>query len=149
MLAVSTLFCNLDFIGCHVFDIRSGHIYFQGQYSAWVFSALFPFCLQCFLSFILCFGCISFQSFPCYSFSAAAPGISVLQGSLIPSRITGGYFGCYPSSRFFFLYCPHSTSYLSGWNSLVSSIIFFWQIPWDVHLLASVFLQSYSAALAG
>ena len=81
-LAVSILFCNLDFIGCHVFDIRSGHIYFQGQYSAWVFSALFPFCLQCFLSFILCFGCISFQSFPCYSFSAAAPEISVLQGSL-------------------------------------------------------------------
>ena len=101
MLAVSILFCNLDFIGCHVFDIRSGHIYFQGQYSAWVFSALFPFCLQCFLSFILCFGCISFQSFPCYSFSAAAPGISVLQGSLIPCRITGGYFGCYPSSRVF------------------------------------------------
>ena len=95
------LFCNLHFIGCHVFDIRSGHICFQGQYSAWVFSALFPFCLQCFLSFILCLGCISLQSFPCYSFSAAAPGISVLQGSLIPCRITGGYFGCYPSSRVF------------------------------------------------
>ena len=58
-----------------------------------VFSALFPFCLQYFLSFILCFGCISFQSFPCYSFSAAAPGISVLQGSL-PARV----------------YCPHSTT---------------------------------------
>ena len=58
-------------------------------FSRSVFSALFPFCLQYFLSFILCFGCISFQSCPCYSFSAAAPGISVLQGSLIPCRITG------------------------------------------------------------
>ena len=36
-LAVSILFCNLDFIGCHVFDIRSGHIYFQGQYSLYFF----------------------------------------------------------------------------------------------------------------
>ena len=54
------------------------HIYFQGQYSL----HFFPFFLQNFLSFILCFGCISFQSFPCYSFSAAAPEISVLQGSL-------------------------------------------------------------------
>ena len=37
MLAVSIWFCNLDFIGCHVFDnwldIRSGHIYFQGTLS--------------------------------------------------------------------------------------------------------------------
>ena len=36
MLAVSISFFNLDLIGCHVFDswfdIRSGHIYFQGQY---------------------------------------------------------------------------------------------------------------------
>ena len=26
MLAVSISFCNLDFLGCHVFNIRSGHI---------------------------------------------------------------------------------------------------------------------------
>ena len=141
MLAVSILFCNLDFIGCHVFDIRSGHIYFQGQYSAWVFSALFPFCLQCFLSFILCFGCISFQSFPCYSFSAAAPGISVLQGSLIPCRITGGYFGCYPSSRVFSYIVLTVSLNLSGCNSLVSSIISFWWIPWEV---LSLWLRFFS-----
>ena len=94
-------------------------------FSRSVFSALFPFCLQYFLSFILCFGCISFQSFPCYSFSAAAPGISVLQGSLIPCRITGGYFGCYPSSRVFSYIVLTVSLNLSGCNSLVSSIISF------------------------
>ena len=91
MLAVSILFCNLDFIGCHVFDIRSVTYIFK--VSILCTFSLFFFFLQYFLSFILCFGCISFQSFPCYSFSAAAPGISVLQGSL-PARV----------------YCPHSTT---------------------------------------
>ena len=84
MLAVSISFSNVDFIGCHVFDIRSGDIFARS-----VFSVLFPFCWQYFLSFILCFGCICFQCFPGYYFSAAAPGISVLKGSLIPCRITG------------------------------------------------------------
>ena len=37
MLAVSISFCNLEFIGWHVFNIRSGHIYFQGQYSLYFF----------------------------------------------------------------------------------------------------------------
>ena len=124
------LFCNLHFIGCHVFDIRSGHIYFQDQYSAWVFSALFPFCLQCFLSFILCFGCISFQSFPCYSFSAAAPGIWGRDFSLTrESNSLSDYrwvLWLLPLEPRLFPYCPHSTSYLSGCNSLVSSIISFW-----------------------
>ena len=54
-----------------------------------VFRVIFPFCLQYFLSCILCFVCICFQCFPCYYFPASAPGISVLQGSLIPRRITG------------------------------------------------------------
>ena len=84
MLAVSISFSNVDFIGCHVFDIRSGDIFARS-----VFSVLFPFCWQYFLSFILSFGCICFQCFPGYYFSAAAPGISVLKGSLIPCRITG------------------------------------------------------------
>ena len=59
------------------------------SFSGSVFSVLFLFCLQYFLSYILCFGRFCFQSFPCYYFIAAAPGISVLQGSLIPCRITG------------------------------------------------------------
>ena len=58
-------------------------------FSRSVLSVPFPFCFQYFLSCILCFGCICFQCFPCYYFPAAAPGISVLQGSLIPCRITG------------------------------------------------------------
>ena len=53
------------------------HIFSRSVFSLSIL-CIFPFCLQYFLSFILCFGCISFQSFPCYSFSASAPGISVL-----------------------------------------------------------------------
>ena len=33
MFVVSISFCNLGFIGCHVFDIRSGHIHFQGLFA--------------------------------------------------------------------------------------------------------------------
>ena len=77
-LAVSISFCNLDFI------------YRVPRVSRSVFSVLFPICLQYFLSHIHCFGCICFQFFPSvYYFSAAAPEISVLQGNLIPCRITG------------------------------------------------------------
>ena len=55
------------------------HSVWSHIFSRSVFSVLVPFCLQCFLSHIDCFGCICFQFFPCYYFSAAAPGISVLQ----------------------------------------------------------------------
>ena len=58
-------------------------------FSRSVFSVLFPFCLQYFLSYILSFGRFCFQCFPCYYFPSAAPGISVLRRSLIPCRITG------------------------------------------------------------
>ena len=69
MLAVSISFCNLDFLGFHVFDIRFGHIHWPECISSRsVFSVLFPFCLQYFLSYTLCFGCICFQCFPCYYF---------------------------------------------------------------------------------
>ena len=68
---------------------RVRHSIRSHTFSRSVFSVLFPFCLQYFLSCILCFGCICFQCFPCYYFPASAPGISVLQGSLIPCRITG------------------------------------------------------------
>ena len=80
---------------------RVRHSVLSHIFSRSVFSVRFPFCLQYFLSYIFCFGRFCFQCFPCYYFPAAAPGISVLQGSLIPCRITGGYFGCYPSSRVF------------------------------------------------
>ena len=65
------------------------HSVWSHMFSRSVFSVLFPFCLQYFRSHIHCFGCICFHFFPCYYFPAAAPGISVLQGSLIPCQITG------------------------------------------------------------
>ena len=65
------------------------HSVWSHMFSRSVFSVLFPFCLQYFRGHIHCFGCICFQFFPCYYFPAAAPGISVLQGSLIPCQITG------------------------------------------------------------
>ena len=68
---------------------RVWHSIRSHTFSRSVFCVLFPFCLQYFLSCILFFGCICFQCFPCYYFPASAPGISVLQGSLIPCRITG------------------------------------------------------------
>ena len=56
---VSILFCNLDFIGCHVFDINSvRHIYFQGQYSL----HFFPFVCSIFL--VLFFALVVFLSNP-------------------------------------------------------------------------------------
>ena len=57
MLAVSILFCNLDFIGCHVrHSVR--HIYFQGQYSL----HFFPFVCSIFL--VLYFALVVFLSNP-------------------------------------------------------------------------------------
>ena len=49
------LFCTLDFIGCHVLDIRSGNIYFQGQYCSLflvIFFALIVFVFNAFLVII-------------------------------------------------------------------------------------------------
>ena len=63
---------------------RFGHWLRSHIFSRSVFSVLFPFRSQYFLSYILCFGRFCFQCFPCYYFPVAAPWISVLQGSLIP-----------------------------------------------------------------
>ena len=69
-LALSISFCNLGFIGCHVFDIRSGHIHFQGQYSQYFFSfvcsiflvVFFAFVVFAFNAFVI-FSCIRFRDF--------------------------------------------------------------------------------------
>ena len=58
MLAVTISFCNLDFIGCHVFDIRYGHIYFQGQYSLHFFPSV------CSIFLVLFFALVVFLSNP-------------------------------------------------------------------------------------
>ena len=122
MLTVSISFCNLDFIVCHVFDVRSGHIYFKGQYSL----GFFPFVCSIFLFIFFTLVVFCFQSFPCYYFPAAAPGISVLQGSLIPCRINRRV-RLLPLEPRLFLYCPHCTtlSFRLQFPSLLS-ISFWW-----------------------
>ena len=72
------------YVGCHVFDS-----WFDSRSRQVSIFCTFPICLQYFLSHIHCFGCFCFQFFPFYSFSATAAGISVLQGSPKPCRITG------------------------------------------------------------
>ena len=99
-------------------DIGSCHI-FSGS----LFSVLFPICLQYFLSHIHCFGCICFQFFPSvYYFSAAAPpdfNLTRESNSLSDYRKVR----LLSLEARLFLYCPHSTTYLSGCNSLVSAFL--------------------------
>ena len=83
MLAVRISFCNLGFIGYHVFDIRSGHIHFQGQYSLY----FFPFVCSIFLVVFFALVVFVFNAFLVIIFLHPLP--AVLQGSLIPCRITG------------------------------------------------------------
>ena len=59
---------------------RIRHSIRSDTFSRSVLSVLFPFCLQYFLSCILCFGCICFQCFPCYYFPASAPGFQSYKG---------------------------------------------------------------------
>ena len=74
MLAVRISFCNLDFVGYHVFDMRSGHIYFQGQYFLYffpivcsiflvIFFALVVFVFNVFLVVIFLQPLLEFQSY--------------------------------------------------------------------------------------
>ena len=106
---------------------RVRHSIRSHTFSRSVFSVLSPFCLQYFLGCILCFGCIYFQCFPCYYFPASAPGIPVLQGGLIPCRITGRKTAI-PRAATFPTYCPHSTT-LSFRLQLPSFSISFPWIP--------------------
>ena len=73
MLAVNISFCNLDFISCHVFDIRSGHLHFQGQN----FLYLFLFVRSIFLLILFALVVFVFSAFLVIIF-AAAPRIAVL-----------------------------------------------------------------------
>ena len=74
MLAVSISFYNLHFIGCHVFDIRSGHIHFQGHYFWYFLPSVCSIFLVTFFALVI----FCFQFFPCYYFAAATPWISGL-----------------------------------------------------------------------
>ena len=62
MLAVSILFCNRDFIGCHVFDIRSGHYIFKVSIQPEYSLHFFPFVCSVFL--VLFFALVVFLSNP-------------------------------------------------------------------------------------
>ena len=67
------------------FDIRSGHIHFQGQYFLHFSPSVCIVFFEIFISLVV----FVFNSFLFIIFSATAPGISVLRGSPIPCRITG------------------------------------------------------------
>ena len=85
MLAVSILFCNLDFIGCHVFDINSvRHIYFQGQYSLHFFPSFAVFSKFYSLLWLHFFPILSLLFFFCSRFRI----FSLTRGSII------GLAGC-------------------------------------------------------
>ena len=109
MLAVSISFFNLDFIGCHVFnswfDIRSGHIYFQGQY----FLYFSPFVWSIFLVMFIALVVFVFNSF-----------LDLRLLSLEPRL---------------FLYCPHSTTWSFRLQfNLVSAFILSW-LWWILRVL--------------
>ena len=76
MLAVSISFCNLDFMGCNVFDIRSGHIYFQGQYYLY----FFPFVYSIFLLIFFALVVFVFSAFLVIIFLQPLPGFQSYKG---------------------------------------------------------------------
>ena len=117
MLAVSISFCNLDFVGCHVFDIRSGHIYFQRQY----FLYFIPFCFKYFLYelhtllWLYLFSMLSLLLFFCshslnFSLTRESNSLSDYRRVRMPSL-----------EPRLFLYCPHSTTLSFRLKFLVSA----------------------------
>ena len=78
--AVSISLCNLDFIGCQVFDswfdIRSGHICFQGQY----FLYFSPFVCSIFVVIFIALVVFVFSSFLVIIFLQLLPGFQSYKG---------------------------------------------------------------------
>ena len=87
---------------------RVRHSVLSHIFSRSVFSVLFPFCLQYFLSYTLCFGFVCFQCFPCYYFYSCSPDFSLIRESNSLSD--------YRRVRLLsleprlFLHCPHCTT---------------------------------------
>ena len=71
MLAVSISFFNLEFIGWHVSDFRSSHIYFQGQYSLY----FFPFVCSIFLVIVFALVDFVFNAFLAIILLQPLPGV--------------------------------------------------------------------------
>ena len=65
-----------SFIGCHVFDIRSCHVYFQGQYSLYVF----PFVCSIFLVIFFALVVFVFNTFLVFIFLHPLPGFQFYKG---------------------------------------------------------------------
>ena len=118
MLAVRISFCNLDFIGCHVLDIRSGHIYLQGQYSLY----FFPFVWSIFFVIFFALVVLVFNAFLVIIF-LPLPGFQSYKGAYFPVRLPA-----LSLERRLFLYCPHSTT-LSFRLHFPSFSFSFWWIP--------------------
>ena len=69
---------------------------------------LFPFCLQYFLSYTLCFGFVCFQCFPCYYFYSCSADFSLIRESNSLSDYQRvGLLSLEPR---LFLHCPHCTT---------------------------------------
>ena len=115
-------------------------------FSRSVFSVLFPFCLQYFLVIFFALVVFVFNAFLVLLFSCSrSRDFSITRESNSLSDYRRVRLHILPAE--YFLYCPHCTT-LSFRLQFPSLSISFWWIPWVAHSLASVFLQSYWAALA-
>ena len=111
MLAVSISFFNLEFIGWHVFDFRSSHIYFQGQFSLY----FFPFVCSIFLDIVFALVDFVFNAFLVIILLQPLPGVK--SNSLSDYwRVT--LLSLEPRLSFTVLPVP---LYLSGCNSQASA----------------------------
>ena len=117
LLAVSISFCNLGFIGCHVFEIRSGHIHFQGQYCLYPF----PFVSSIFLVVFFALVVFVFNAFlviiflhPLRDFSLSVPVGLLARKTAIPRAAS------------FPIFCPHSTTLSFRLQFPSFSISFLW-----------------------
>ena len=143
MLAVSISFFNLGFIGCHVFNIRSGHIHFQGQYSLY----FFPFVCSIFLVVFFALVVFIFSAFLVIIFLHPLPGFLSYKGVSFPVGLLGRKTAI-PRAATFPTYCPHSTT-LSFMLQFPSFSISFPWIPWVLHSPASVFSPTLLSGSSG
>ena len=130
LLAVSISFCNLGFIGCHVFEIRSGHIHFQGQYCLYPF----PFVSSIFLVVFFALVVFVFNAFlviiflhPLRDFSLTRESNSLLDYWRV--RLLS------LEPRLFLYFVLTVPLYLSGCNSLVSAFPSYGSREWFIRWL--------------
>ena len=95
------------YIGCHVFDswfdIRSGHMYFQGQY----FLYFSPFVCSIFLAIFIALAVFVFNSFLFILFLQPLPVFQSYESNSLSDCRRVRLLSLEPR---LFLYCPHSTT---------------------------------------